>query len=340
MMEAPYLSALPLDLLRVLSTRNPVAPFYHLVSDDRVPYVEHLYSFKTSAVFEQDLIYLKRHYALVTHEAVAAHRESGQALPPRSAVISFDDGLKECFTIVRPMLLKHGVPCTFFIAPNFIGNKQLMHVHKKSLCIEAMKRLSYEEAAAALAPLEPDVKTPDALRHWVRTRSYQQADKIDRCCEYLRVNVEDALDRYRPYMTENEVLQLSRDGFTIGGHTLNHPELWLMPEWKEVEREIVKSCEWVRERTGQSKVPFAIPFNGKLLSRSRLGRLRRECDAIDLIYDTNNLAKDASFVVNRIHCDSLEGIYRDGTNLDHLIRRAHALEPLRALKRVYAPIAR
>jgi peptidoglycan/xylan/chitin deacetylase (PgdA/CDA1 family) len=147
------------------------------------------------------------------------------------------------------------------------------------------------------------------------------------------------LQRYRPYVTEDEVRQLSRDGFTIGSHTMNHPELWLFSDWESVEHEIVTSCHWVREVTGQRRVPFAIPFNGKGLSRRRLADICRRHDTVDLIYDTNNLARDASFVVNRVHCDFAEGVYGDGTNVDHLIRRAHALEPLRALKRLYAPIA-
>jgi peptidoglycan/xylan/chitin deacetylase (PgdA/CDA1 family) len=339
-METSYLRVIPLELVRALSDRNPVAPFYHLVSDERVPYVEHLYTFKTPAVFHQDLVYLKHHYRLVTHDEVVAARERSAALPPRSAMVSFDDGLRECFTVVRPKLLEQSIPCTFFVAPAFIDNGCLMHVHKKSLCIDRVKGMAHGEAASKLAPLVPTaVKSPE-LERWIRTRNYQQRQLIDRCCELLGVDAHEALEKYRPYMTAAEVRQLADDGFTIGGHTMNHPELWLMPDWADVEREIIASCNWVREVTGQQRVPFAIPFNGKRLSRSRLADIRRKCDAIDLIYDTNNLARDAWFVVNRIHCDSTEGGYREGTNLDHLIRRAHALEPLRALKRVYSPIAR
>jgi len=339
-MKASYLQAVPLELLRALSDRSPVAPFYHLVSDEPVPYVRHLYSFKTPAVFEQDLVYLKRHYRLVTHEAVSAQRERGAALPPRSAMVSFDDGMRECFTVVRPLLLKHAIPCTFFLAPAFIGNSCLMHVHKKGLCIDRMKGMPHGEPASKLAPLAPRTATSQELEDWIRTRSYQNRDVIDRCCDILGVDSNSALERYQPYMTADEVRQLVDDGFTIGGHTMNHPELWLMHDWAEAEREIIASCRWVQEATGQPRVPFAIPFNGKGLSRTKLADIRRKCDAIDLIYDTNNLARDASFIVNRIHCDTAEGVYQEGTNLDHLIRRAHALEPLRALKRMYAPIAR
>jgi peptidoglycan/xylan/chitin deacetylase (PgdA/CDA1 family) len=121
------LGILFLRVVRLLSPRPLVSVFYHVVSAARLSHVSALYSYRTPEAFERDLLFLKSNYALVTHEQVVAHREYRAGLPPNAAQISFDDGFSECFDIVRPLLLKHHVPCTFFLVKNLLDNRSLMY---------------------------------------------------------------------------------------------------------------------------------------------------------------------------------------------------------------------
>ena len=57
------------------------------------------------------------------------------ALPKNAFLLSFDDGLKEVFTTIAPILLKKGVPASFFINPCFIDNNELFYRYKISLLI-------------------------------------------------------------------------------------------------------------------------------------------------------------------------------------------------------------
>ncbi|HEU4428510.1 MAG TPA: hypothetical protein VFT98_07130, partial [Myxococcota bacterium] len=84
--------------------------------------------------------------------------------------------------------------------------------------------------------------------------------------------------------------------------------------------------------TGQPSVPFAITFNGLRLPRGPLRALLARHPFIDAIYDTNDLMRDAEFVVNRIWADTPVGA-EDATNLPFLLKRAKALEPARRWKR-------
>ena len=113
---------------------RPVAAFfYHTVSDDSLPHVTPLYRCKSVREFEQDLVYLKQNFTLVGHEELVAARERGRALPARAATISFDDGFAGCFSAVRPLLLKHRIPCTFFLIRDVVGNASLMYRNKVAL---------------------------------------------------------------------------------------------------------------------------------------------------------------------------------------------------------------
>ncbi|MDP1007558.1 polysaccharide deacetylase family protein, partial [Klebsiella pneumoniae] len=50
----------------------------------------------------------------------AAQRLKDGSLPARAAALSFDDGYADNHDIALPLLQKHGLPCSFFIATGFL----------------------------------------------------------------------------------------------------------------------------------------------------------------------------------------------------------------------------
>ena len=91
-----------------------------------------------------------------------------------------------------------------------------------------------------------------------------------------------------------------------------------------------------RERTGASRVPFAFPFTGAMLSRRRLAALHASVGVIDLMYDTDHLRRDRDFIFHRIPADA-PGDTPGVSNVPELLRRAEGLEPLRAARRLLRP---
>jgi peptidoglycan/xylan/chitin deacetylase (PgdA/CDA1 family) len=312
-----------------------VAFFYHTVSDSPLPHVAPLYPVKSTAQFEQDLAYLKRNFNIVGHDDLVAAFEHGKSLPPRAATVSFDDGLAGCFSMVRPLLLKHGVPCTFFLIRDVVGNRALMSRNKAALCLSRLQEPQVDADAAVAAvgrACGRRLSTQGALRRWVWSLGYDDDDAIDRVCEALAVDVDAFLQASRPYMTTDEILKLHAEGFTIGAHSVSHPQLARLP-WERARAQIVDSAKSVRSLTGKARVPFAFPFNGIDLPRRRLADLRSEAGSIDLMYDTNNLMNDADFIVNRICSDTPARAAVRQSNLPAVLFRARALEPVRAAKR-------
>ena len=322
-------SVIPLPLLRAAAMGRLVTPFYHVVSAKPLAHIRHLYSYKSPAAFERDLIHFKQNFHPVSHEQIVEHINGGPRLKPGSAHITFDDGLTECFTIVRPLLLRHGIPCTFFVCKNFMDNRSLMHRNKVSLCVEQLDVLSDQEVGRAAKLLSerngPSLTSRAQTRAWVLGLDSRCLRQVDEACDALGIDINRFLQEKRPYMSSAEVKQLHDDGFTIGGHTCSHVELDKLSDWSQVTREIVESCEAVCELTHQDMVPFAIPFNGVNLPRNALAKLREDCACIDVIYDTNNLMKDRRFIINRIWCDTPAGDAEQCSNLGILVRRAYAL---------------
>ena len=329
-------SALPLKPLRRLVPRSLVSVQYHMVSDEKLPWVEHLYSSKTPEQFERDLVYFKENWNPVSHDDIVAHVDDERPLPPNAVSLTMDDGFYECFSVVRPLLLKHGIPCTFFVISGVLDRESMMFRNKTSLCFSKLAEIS-EPGQRTLEAFNDGfglgAGSLDDIRIWLDGLQFEDEKRIDSACDMLGVDLEGIIEKKRLYMNSDEIRMLHEDGFSIGAHSVHHPRLWLLPSFEQVEREIVESVESLRSITGVERTPIAFPFNSGDLSRDGLERLRRDHPQVDLMYDTNNLMRDRDFIVNRIPADEPSPAAHRGPDVAWTIKRAHALEPLRFLQR-------
>ena len=110
--------------------------------------------------FESQLDWVEGHgFHTVTMEQLIDHLKHGLALPPKPIVLSFDDGLKEHYSVVFPILKKYHLVGTFFIITDSVGHsafmnwKQILEMRDDGMDIEAhtlthpnLSTLSHEEA--------------------------------------------------------------------------------------------------------------------------------------------------------------------------------------------------
>src|ERR1700722_6844348 len=74
---------IPFAVWQSLSRVSLAVPYYHMVSDDEVPHVRHLYRFRSVREFVADLDFLLRHYAPVSLQQIVTHLDGGGSLPKR-----------------------------------------------------------------------------------------------------------------------------------------------------------------------------------------------------------------------------------------------------------------
>ena len=115
-----------------LRQRNPIGVF--ATGYQTVPILcYHRFGVKTSklnvtpAAFEQQMDWLARNgYTVVTFARLARFLEGKEALPPKSVVITIDDGYRSSYEIAYPILKKHGFPATVFLYTDFVGASDAM----------------------------------------------------------------------------------------------------------------------------------------------------------------------------------------------------------------------
>jgi O-antigen biosynthesis protein len=62
-------------------------------------------------------------YSTVTLDHVLAARAGETALPPRSVVLTFDDGFQECVEYTVPILQRYGFTATFYLVTGLMGGE-------------------------------------------------------------------------------------------------------------------------------------------------------------------------------------------------------------------------
>jgi len=263
----------------LLKFTTPVfQPFYHVVSDEKLPHILN-YNYRNISQFEKELDFYLQHFKPVSLTDLFTKTNSREKI----FHLSFDDGLKECAEIIAPILLKKGIPATFFVNPGFVDNQKLFHKYKASLILNHLK-------------ISPDFQAEQLLnKHHLQGESILKADILqesilDNAATLLGINFSNFLDEQKPYLTTQQLLNLKSQGFSIGAHSFNHPEFWRIPEEDQMN-EIKKSMNWLVEKVNPVIKAFSFPFTDSGVSSTVLKALKSE-NICDVSFGTAGLKYD------------------------------------------------
>lgn len=219
-------------------------PFYHAVEAEPQPHISPLYPLISPQQFEAELKLILAHFEPIDLGELLVWVEAGRPARKPFFHLSFDDGLSSCYHVIAPILFRLGVPATFFINGAFIDNKRLMFRHLAALIY------SHLEAQKALAP--KDAKLLFSVGHAQEGELLAWADRIG-------CSVPDFLAQKQPYLTLEELKALQNMGFSVGGHSWEHPlykKLSLEEQLVQTEKNQQQLAAWLR----QPIRAFAFPF--------------------------------------------------------------------------------
>jgi len=197
-------------------------------------------------------------------------RLSGRALPPRSVLVTFDDGYRGVLEHALPVLERYGIPAAVFVsaAPVFDG---------QHFWFDALSRREGETAVVK-----------------ARALPYQKWRTLVESIETAAVETES----HRP-LTPAELERLAESPLIeIGAHTMRHPTLALAPA-EDQQREVAggrAALERVLERPVTAfAYPYGIPFTDYTAETVSVVRHAR----FDLAFTTG-----AAFAT--VECDPLQ----------------------------------
>jgi peptidoglycan/xylan/chitin deacetylase (PgdA/CDA1 family) len=158
----------------------------------------------------------------------------GRSLPDHAVAITFDDGYLNNLEFAVPLLLKYGMPATFFLTTGFIDGTHAPWWYRLRACVSD---------TAAIPARELQMKEMPA---------------VDREQRLTALGAPAAVDFY-PMMSWTHVNALHKSGFEIGAHTVSHVSLGREEE-PVVVSEIAGSIQRIAEMTGVKPALFAYPY--------------------------------------------------------------------------------
>ncbi len=195
----------------------------------------------------------------------AISRLKSGTLPARAACITFDDGYADNLTRAAPILKKHGLTATFFVASAYLNGGRMFN----DTVIEAIRRTRANRVdltkVAGLDLGKHDVSTPEAqaraIGHILPIVKYLPLGQREDTVAELARQVTDIPLPDDLMMTTDQLKTLHGAGMEIGGHTERHPIIAGLDD-AATRAEIAAGKDWL-EATLNSRVRvFAYP-NGR-----------------------------------------------------------------------------
>lgn len=219
-----------------------------------------------AARFDELLSWVKSWFNVLPLDDAARRLQEG-SLPARAAALSFDDGYADNHDVALPLLRKHGLPCSFFIATGFLDGGRMWN----DTLIEAVRRSARsvldlrglkdrdgqdlgQHALGAMAArrgvLEPLIDRIKYLPPEPRLAC------VNAIAERAEVSPPDDM-----MMSSEQVRALRAAGMQIGAHTVSHPILAKL-DANQAADEIARSRDTLQTLLSEKVGLFAYP-NGK-----------------------------------------------------------------------------
>lgn len=259
---------IPLSLLLDTVGSGPTILYYHAISDARLPHIENLYRYKNSREFSTDIEYLLRNFRPITEKDLYDYALNGKELPPKAFFLTFDDGLKEAYTVIAPILKKKGLSAAFFISSGFIDNADIFFRYKASLLIDRINSSPLSETESTrLAQAIPlaHSKTETDFRSAILSITYQSRHILDQIANILQFDFHEYLKNKKPYLSSEEIRALRQDGFSIGSHSIDHPLYADLPLTEQL-RQTQAGTQALEALLGSPIRLFSFPFSETAIS--------------------------------------------------------------------------
>jgi len=286
------ISFVPFPITKLIGDGKPLIFYYHIISNEKVPHVYHLYEYKGIKAFCDDLEFLTKYYRPVSLSDVISWINGETALFSDSFLLTFDDGFREVYDIVSPILLKKGIPAAFFIPSASLDNRELCYKNKVSLLIEKMVNSSgsREEKEITRILCDRGIFCSGAIEGLLKV-DYRRRDILEKAATTLQLDIREYLDSERPYLTSDQVRDLIKWGFEIGAHSIDHP-LYSSLSFEEQIYQTVESVKWIRKSFNLDYGVFAFPHSDVGVSRKFFDKIRKT-GLIDLTFGTSGMLKDS-----------------------------------------------
>lgn len=264
-------------------------------------------------IFEKQIDVLARRFPVISLSEAVSQKRSGQAKNKVQIVLTFDDGYRDNYKTVFPLLSKKGLPAAFFVATGYIGsNAPLWDSEIIERLIASQEISDIRTSKHIFSRRAGESQSLFAFRVFEEMKS-QEMPVIHEALDFLRRKSPKRDFKYDGCMDWSHIEEMSGAGMEIGAHGITHRSLARM-SFDEAAEEIKRSKSDIESRTKKKCVHFAFPFGSRNDYDQRLIDEVRNAGfqtCLFNIHGYNHMERDG-FCFKRI-------IMEESTNIDYLL---------------------
>jgi peptidoglycan/xylan/chitin deacetylase (PgdA/CDA1 family) len=251
--------------------KKPAILMYHRIAD---PEWDPWALSVSAGCFSDQLEFLRATRTVMTMDELADAHGRGR-IPADAVAITFDDGYRDNLTTAKPLLQKHQVPATFFLATAAIGSGSPFWWDELADMVLGARAGSSQSVCSECTFGEREAADNKAWRAAMGASTQRQSAYLDtwwrlrdmavpaRDVEMARLReVFGAVSRLPDSlpMDREEITALVADNLaSIGAHSVTHPALGRLTPSDQCS-EIADSVRMCRELVGHEVRGFAYPY--------------------------------------------------------------------------------
>lgn len=245
-----------------LSPAGPKVRLSILIYHRVLPHTDPLFpSEATIETFDAQMGLLKSMFNVLPLPEAIARLKSG-TLPARAACITFDDGYADNVELALPILQRHGLHATFFIATSYLnGGRMFNDTVIESLRQCPLDRLDLSDLGLGTHDLGSHAAKVQAIGKILPQVKYLALDAREDVVAQIATRAGAGNLPIDLMMTTRQLQALHAAGMEIGGHTHRHPILAKLGR-EQARDEIAAGKAWLEDTLSSPVRVFAYP-NGK-----------------------------------------------------------------------------
>lgn len=304
----------PTSVVKHISPVRTLFPYHHLVSDEALPHIKHLYQYKSVKQFTADIDFLLKHFRPVSAADIADAIQHDKPLPKHSFLLTFDDGFREVYDIIAPILLRKGVPAVFFINPAFVDNKAIFYRCKISLLIDEIIKTGQQNSLHIYSNLlQKDISSFDILKAELKKLNHTNQYILDDMAAALHYSYNDYWQKQQPFLTTAQIKELHQQGFTIGAHSWDHPYYEFLDQEQQLWQ-TTASVKYINDTISPPYSYFSFPHIDTILPQAFFDQLNRDTK-IDLLFGVQNQKEEyQNRMVHRFNAERPEVAIKSQVN--------------------------
>jgi peptidoglycan/xylan/chitin deacetylase (PgdA/CDA1 family) len=236
---------------------------YHDISEGK-----YLYLSVPEKVFKMHIKFLlKNKYNIISLKRAVMMLKTGERIPKKTVVITFDDGYKSMFTTVFPLVKKYQIPITIFLSVEPLITGRPLFVDALTFAFENTleKKLNLTSFGLQQYSLDIDserLKAISDIDQYGKRKCHESKEQIIASVfSALKIDREDS--RLKNLMLNwNEVKEMHKHGVSFGAHTISHPNLTNISE-EEARTELSESKKIIEKNIGENVDFFAYPYGSR-----------------------------------------------------------------------------